>query len=48
MQLVNPYGKVLPEIGPDFIGFNGADNCGHAKNAAVCVPWPSVKACGWQ
>ena len=46
VQLANPYGREFPEIGPDFIGFNGAENCGHAKNPAVCVPWPAAKACG--
>ena len=46
VQLANPYGKEFPEIGPDFIGFNGAENCGHARNPAVCVPWPAEKACG--
>ena len=45
MQLANPYGKEFPEIGPDFIGFNDAENCGHAKKSAVCISWPSTKAC---
>ncbi len=26
VQLANPYGKEFPEIGPEFIGFNGAEN----------------------
>lgn len=38
--------KEVPEIGPEFIGFNGAENCGHAKNPFVSLPWPAAKVCG--
>ncbi len=46
VQLADPNGEEFPEIGPEFIGFNGAENCGHAKNSAVRLPWPAADASG--
>ena len=46
VQLANSNGKEFPEIGPEFIGFNGAENCGHAKNSAICLQWPAAEASG--
>ncbi len=44
--LANAYGREEPEIGPEFIGFNGVECCGHAKNQDVRLAWPSKDAHG--
>ena len=44
--LANAYGREQPEIGPELIGFNGVECCGHAKNPDVRLPWPKNDAHG--
>ena len=44
--IANAYGREEPEIGPEFIGFNGVECCGHEKNLEVKVPWPTDDAHG--
>ena len=44
--LADAYGRGEPEIGPEFIGFNGVACCGHARNADIQVPWPARDAHG--
>ena len=44
--LADAYGRAEPEIGPDFIGFNGVACCGHARNPDIQVPWPAKDAHG--
>ena len=41
-----PYGQEGPEIGPEFIGFNGVACCGHTRNGDIQVPWPARNAHG--
>jgi hypothetical protein len=44
--LANSWGHEEPEIGPEFIGFNGVHHCGHTKNTAIRLPWPAPDAKG--
>ena len=46
VSLGNAYGLELPEIGPEFIGFNGAIHCGHQVNPEIRLPWPTPTATG--
>ncbi len=44
--LANGIGIAEPEINFDFICFNGLKNCGHPKNSAIMIPWPTANAGG--
>lgn len=39
-------GAGVPEISDGEINFNGLAACGHAENAAISIPWPTVNAGG--
>lgn len=46
VKLAGGRGTGLPEISSEVVRFNGPENCGHPKNEAVVIPWPSKGATG--
>jgi hypothetical protein len=46
VPLAGPMGDGLPRIDRDCIAFNGVQNCGHPKNEAISIPFPSEDASG--
>lgn len=46
IQLADGLGKGEPIINDELICFNGKSKCGHAKNEAISIPWPSEFAGG--
>lgn len=46
VHLAGGLGEGLPIISDDRLWFNGVRDCGHPKNDAIVVPYPSDDACG--
>ena len=46
IKLAGGLGTGEPEINDKEIWFNGDENCGHAKNDSISIPWPSRGAGG--
>jgi hypothetical protein len=46
VPLAGPMGDGLPKIDHNGITFNGVRDCGHPKNEAICIPFPSEDASG--
>jgi len=46
VPLAGPMGEGLPQIDAEGIAFNGVRNCGHPKNDAISIPFPSESASG--
>lgn len=46
ISLAGPMGDGLPQIDHDVIAFNGVRDCGHPKNEAISIPFPSEDASG--
>jgi hypothetical protein len=46
VHLAGGLGEDLPLITNDRIWFNGVRGCGHPKNDAIVIPYPSDDACG--
>lgn len=44
--LADGHGQGQPVINYDRIWFNGASKCGHPKNEAITIPWPTKNAGG--
>jgi hypothetical protein len=46
VHLAGGLGEGAPEITPEMIRFNGPEDCGHPKNSAISIPWPTLHAQG--
>jgi hypothetical protein len=46
VPLAGPMGDDLPQIDHTGIAFNGVRDCGHPKNEAISIPFPSEDASG--
>lgn len=46
VQLGDAMGKDVPVVTNQLIAFNGLENCGHAVNSEIVIPWPSPVATG--
>jgi hypothetical protein len=46
VHLGGPMGEDLPQVDRDVIAFNGVRDCGHVKNEAISIPFPSEDASG--
>ena len=46
VKLGDARGDGVPEITPEFIGFNGLAKCGHPQNSNIVIPWPTDTARG--
>ncbi|MFN3466712.1 MAG: hypothetical protein ACK4WF_03315 [Candidatus Brocadiales bacterium] len=46
VKLAGSMGEGEPEITDDFVCFNGSRYCGHKKDEAVVIPWPTETAGG--
>lgn len=46
LKIAGGFGDGLPVITDTAIAFNGASQCGHAKDESVVIPWPTLTAVG--
>lgn len=46
VKIADGRGHGVPVITPELIMFNGVENCGHAPNEEVVIPWPAKNASG--
>ena len=46
VRLADGGGIGVPTLTSNLVDFNGLANCGHPKNAEICIPWPSDGASG--
>src|SRR6266851_323091 len=46
LKLAGSIGAGEPEITGEYLGLNGAADCGHAKDESIVIPWPSPTAGG--
>lgn len=46
VRLGDGLGKGVPVLTQDEVCFNGLEQCGHAKNADIVIPWPTPDAGG--
>src|SRR5690349_13357455 len=46
LKIAGPMGGGEPIFAKSQIAFNGSENCGHPRNSAVVIPWPTECACG--
>lgn len=46
VKIADGLGHGTPTITPELVWFNGVENCGHAKNESVSIPWPDARASG--
>ena len=46
LKLAGPMGTGEPVFTFSQIAFNGSENCGHAPNSEIVIPWPASGACG--
>lgn len=46
VKLAGPMGTGRPVFNSNRIALNGAENCGHAQNTNIVIPWPAEDASG--
>lgn len=46
IRLAGPDGTGEPILKPSLISLNGKEDCGHAKNTSIVIPWPTPDAGG--